>query len=299
MRVSEAGGEAQPLTTGNDDVQHRWMDSLPDGKGVLFTLYSGSTDAARIAVQSPDMTEPMVLADGTDPKYVPTGHIVFARAYALWAMPFDLEQLTVTGEPTPVLEDVDVNPGGFAQFAVVDDSALVFVPIGGGADFQQQLVWVDREGIEEPLDQSPQVYDQVRISPDGRRTAAAILAEGNYDIWIVDNQRGTSERLTSDPGEDRHPAWTPDWRQVAFYSAGRDEGPGIFWQSAEGTNDPERLSSGEHRQLAWAPNGTQLLFFDSNSGSLGLSDLDDGSSRTLVGGDGTVQLDPAVSPDGR
>ena len=97
MRVSEAGGEAQPLTTGNDDVQHRWMDSLPDGKGVLFTLYSGSTDAARIAVQSPDMTEPMVLADGTDPKYVPTGHIVFARAYALWAMPFDLEQLTVTG----------------------------------------------------------------------------------------------------------------------------------------------------------------------------------------------------------
>ena len=45
---------------------------------------------ARIAVQSPDMTEPIVLADGTHPTYLPTGHIVFARDYALWVVPFDL-----------------------------------------------------------------------------------------------------------------------------------------------------------------------------------------------------------------
>ena len=87
---------------------------------------------------------------------------------------------------------------------------------------------------------------------------------------------------------------------MAFFSQGRDGGAGIFWRSAEGTSDPERLSSGTHRELAWAPNGTQLLFLDNvaQSGSLGLLDLDDGSSRTLVGRDGVSHNDPAVSPDG-
>ena len=72
----------------------------------------------------------MVLTDGTDPQYVPTGHIVFARANSLWAMPFDLEQLRVTAEPTPLLEDVQVNNGGLAQFAVAEDGALVYAPSG-------------------------------------------------------------------------------------------------------------------------------------------------------------------------
>ena len=71
-------------------MSHRWLDSLPDGTGVLFTLWSGSLGRARIAVQSPDMTEPIVLADGTHPTYLPTGHIVFARDYAFWVVPFDL-----------------------------------------------------------------------------------------------------------------------------------------------------------------------------------------------------------------
>ena len=89
------------MTTPDDGVAHLWVNSLPDSKGLLFTLWSGSLNTARIALQSPDMTEPTVLADGTHPTYVPTGHIVFARENALWALPFDVERLTVMGEPIP------------------------------------------------------------------------------------------------------------------------------------------------------------------------------------------------------
>ena len=301
MRVREAGGEAQPVTTGDNDSAHQWLDSLPDGKGVLFTMWSGALDTARMAVQTPGMAEPMVLVQtGTFPKYVPTGHIVFARANSLWAMPFDLERLTVTGEPKPVVDGVHVNIGGFAQFAVADDGTLAYIPSGGGANSQRQLVWVDREGIEEPLDQSPQGYEEVRVSPDGRHVAATIMDQGNRDIWIVDTERGTTERLTSHPSTDAYPSWTPDGRQIAFYSAGQGGAGGIFWRSAEGTDDPERLSTGSRRELAWAPSGRQLLFRDLDGrNSLGVLDLDDGSSQTLVGGDGTSHSDPAVSPDGR
>ncbi len=49
-----------------------------------------------------------------------------ARENALWAMPFDLERLIVTGEPTPVVEDVQVNSGGLVTYAVADDGSLAY-----------------------------------------------------------------------------------------------------------------------------------------------------------------------------
>ena len=297
-QVAASGGEPQSVTTVSREdgsVGHSWMDALPDGRGVLFTIWSGSIGNARVAVQSLDAGEPRVLLDGTHARYVPTGHIVFARADSLWAVPFDLAQLTLTGEPIRVVEDLRVGGNGLANFAVSDDGALVYV---SGIAPDQSLVWVDREGIDDPLDQPPKDYEAVRISPDGRRIAASVGSGESADIWIVDNQRGTSEPLTSHPSDDGQPAWTPDGRKVAFYSAGRDGGPGIFWRSAEGTDDPERLTSGQHREPAWAPNGTQLLFVDIGAQtSIGVLNLDDGSARILVGGE-ERHFDPAVSPAG-
>ena len=301
QQVAASGGAPQPVTTVNREdgsVGHSWMHALPDGRGLLFTDWSGSVGNARIVVQSGDAGEPRVLLDGTHPRYVPTGHIVFARGASLWAVPFDLSQLTLTGEPAPVVEDLRVGGSGLAHFAVSEDGVLVYV---SGTARGRTLVWVDHEGIEEPLNQPPQDYEQVRVSPDGRRIAAPVADEESEDIWIIDSQRGTSAPLTSHPAQDLHPAWTPSGRRVAFYSAGRDGAPGIFWRSTEGTDAPQRLSSGQHRELAWVPDGRQLLFAEIVSGpraSLGVLDVEDGSSRTLVD-DGVNHFDPVVSPSGR
>ena len=104
-RVSAAGGRAEPLTKLEpSERSHRWPSFLPGGKAILFSIQptGASFDDALIALRSLDTGEQRVVAQGgASPVYLPSGHIVFARAGALLAMPFDLRRLEVTGPPVP------------------------------------------------------------------------------------------------------------------------------------------------------------------------------------------------------
>ena len=98
---------------------------------------------------------------------------------------------------------------------------------------QRRLVWVDREGQEDPAVSAPRSYDGPQLSPDGRRLAVAISGEHGMDIWIHDLARNIPTRLTFDPGMDRWPVWTPDGRHVVFTSA-RDGAPNLYWKAVDG-----------------------------------------------------------------
>ena len=306
MRVSAAGGTPQPVTTTNVDERensHRWLDALPDGKGVLFTIWSGQVGTARIAVQSLEAAgEPQVLVDGTDPRYVPSGHIVFAREDSLWAVPFDLERLTMTGEPNPVVEGVQVNTGGWAQFAVADDGTLLYAPVRGGGG-AQTLVWLDRDGRQEEL-LGTGGYHSVDISPDGGRIALELADEdGRSDVWTYDVARGTLNRLTSDPAEDRTPLWTPDGERIVFGSQ-RDGPWGLFWRAADGTGDVESILTYEDTVAlapkAWSPDGTKLLFHRRIRGQndIGVLSMEGDRSAELLFQEEVHEERPSVSPDG-
>ena len=179
MKVSAAGGVAEPVTTVDADqgeAGHRWLDVFPDGKAVLFTVWSTSLGDARIAVRSLETGEQRVLVDGTSPRYAPTGHIIFGRDGSLWAVPFDVDALEVTGPITPVLEGVQINPGGLAQFTLAGDGSLAYVPGTVGGLLEGTLVWVNRDGREvEPIADEPLLFPRyLRLSPDGRRLALTI-----------------------------------------------------------------------------------------------------------------------------
>ena len=305
MRVSQAGGDAQPVTIAPAGLEHRWVDSLPDGGGLLFTLWSGTLDTARIAVQSPDMTEPRVLADGADPTYVRTGHIVFARERSLWAMPFDLEQLTVTAEPMPVIEDVQVNPGGLALYAVSDDGSLVYAPDTGAVLPTRELVWVNRNGDEEPVASPPRDYRSVSLSPDGTRAAVEIVGNGR-DIWVEELSRGTLTRITSDPGEDTHPLWSPDGQRLLFPSA-RSGRPELLWKSAEGTGEVDVLidldvTARDPRPFSWTPEGTAVAVAVQNPNTgvdIGMVSIEGAANWEPLIQTQASEREPAISPNGR
>jgi serine/threonine-protein kinase len=131
----------------------------------------------------------------------------------LMAVPFEVKRLQVTGAPVPLAEGVQVIPSvGEASFAVSPTGLLIYAPGPAvTANAERTLVWVDRQGNEQPIAAPPRAYAYARLSPDGSRIALDARDQEN-DIWVYDIARGTPTRLTFGPAADRFPVWTPDGR---------------------------------------------------------------------------------------
>ena len=169
---AQAGGVSEPLTTlGEGEVAHLAPDVLPNGEAALFTVRTGA-DGDQIALVALDTRDRRSLSlQGTRPRYVSTGHIIFARDNALWAVPFDADRQEVTGLPVPVLEDVPVsNNNGYDQAAVAKNGTLMYLA-GSVRNSNRSLVWVDRDGAEEAFATEPRLYAAPRVAPDGTRVA--------------------------------------------------------------------------------------------------------------------------------
>ena len=180
------------------------------------------------------------------------------------AVPFDPQRLTVTGAAVPVVEGVLQSAStGAAQYSLSATGSLVYVP-GGVQAAQRRLVWVSRNGAEQPLAAPAHAYRFPRLSPDGRRVAVAI-AEQETQVWLYDLSRETLTRLTFEGNANRNPAWTPDGKRIAFQS-NKEGPPNIFWQLADGSGGLERLTTSEYIQapISWSPDGQLLAFVEVN-----------------------------------
>ena len=267
QRVSAAGGEPAVLTKPDSergDRDHLWPEFLPGGGAVLFTIYPaiGGPDNAQVAVLDLKTGASKVLVrGGSHAHYVPTGHLVYGVAGTLRAVPFDLERLEPTGTPAPVLEGVWTTPLGAANFAVAANGSLVYVAGLARPFSRNTIASVDRQGRVSPLPGvPPDLYRDVRVSPDGARLALATRT----DVSTYEFARATLSRLTTDPAEDRSPLWTSDGQRIVFTSrrAGYLE---LFSRQADGTGADERLLSRAKNLIdlhadGWSPDGSHVLF---------------------------------------
>ncbi|MEN3336361.1 MAG: tricorn protease, partial [Acidobacteriota bacterium] len=83
------------------------------------------------------------------------------------------------------------------------------------------------------------------------------------DIWVAPKTGGSAVRLTSSPGEESFPRFSPDGRKIA-YSASYDGNGDVFVVSASG-GEPVRLTHHPmpDRVIGWTPDGTRVLFASS------------------------------------
>jgi eukaryotic-like serine/threonine-protein kinase len=304
-RISESGGAASSLgiAEANSGSVQSWPYLLPGDDALLYTVASpGNVTDGRIDlwVQSSGEVRTLI-QNGYNARYVPTGHLVFVRAAALWAVPFDAERLQTTGPERPVIQGIQTNTQrGETPYAFSEDGLLVYLPGGETNALTAQettLVWVDRDGNEEILPQARN-FGRWAVSPDGRQLAVSILDSGNnQDIWVYDLARQTLSRLTFDNADDRFPVWTPDGERIVFHST-RDGG-GLWWRAADGTGAAERLLADAANPIPYAftPDGAQLLY---NAGG-NIYTLTPGAevpAQALIQSEfGTIR--PDLSPDGR
>jgi serine/threonine protein kinase/Tol biopolymer transport system component len=268
QQVSDAGGTPQPLTRfEKGEVSHSWPEFLPDGKAVLFAAAPNAINwsNSQVAVQSLGTGERRnLIQGGTQPRYAPSGHLVYAQGGNLMAVPFDPQRMAVMGTAVPVVEDILQSPtGGYAQYSFSATGSLVYVP-GGVQGTQSKLVWISRNGAEQPLAAPAHAYLGPRVSPDGQRVAVGI-AEQETQIWLYDLSRETLTRLTFEGNYNYAPVWTPDGKRIAFQS--NKEGPlNLFWQLADGSGGLERLTTSEylHAPQSWSPDGQLLAFIEIN-----------------------------------
>src|SRR5262245_32810936 len=91
-QVPAGGGQPRQITKPELGDSHGFPEALPGGKAVLFTIWSGSFEGPRVAAVDVAGGSPRVLVQaGSSPKYVKTGHIVYADRGALRAVGFDAD----------------------------------------------------------------------------------------------------------------------------------------------------------------------------------------------------------------
>jgi serine/threonine-protein kinase len=311
--VTSEGGSPQPITQLNREKQeltHRFPQHLPKGKGLLFvsSASNGNYNEATIEAQSLQTGQRKTLQRGAYfGHYLPSGHLIYMRQGVLFAAPFDLDRLELSGAPVPVLEDVPTGDlSGTAQFDFSQTGTVVYRS-GKEALGENSIFWLESSGKTQRIGANPAGYTSPRFSPDGSRLALAVTQGGKSDVWIYDLDRETMTRLTSQPGDHMAPVWTPDGKRVAFLSVGQ----GIAWMRADGGGEVQRLTESSRMQVpaSFSPDGKRLAFMDFLPGTTGgiftlpieFADQEHpkpGKPEPFLQTTHT-ELNPAFSPDGR
>jgi len=269
FRISANGGtpvQVSKLDAAKNERTHRWPQVLPDGKAVIFTVGTNdspdSYERSNIEAAVFTTNERRVILQGASmARYVPSGHLVFARGGGLYAVPFDAETLSTSGTPQLVQQGVSGDETtGAAHFAIGDDGTLAYIPGGTGAN-QRRIAWADRGGKLEPIAIPAAQYNDLRISPDGSRMAVLTGSSGSGDVWVYDLARLTSTRLTFNLSN-AAPVWSADGRTV-FYSEIQPSGGSVLMQRpADGSRDAQSVTSVTNTAYLKAINrdGTTAIF---------------------------------------
>ena len=141
LEVSDRGGDARVVhdIRGNE-VDFHYVSALPEDRGFLFVVHDGDT-FGKVATWTG--TERKALLDQPGeatgyPLYASSGHLIYHRdGRGIWAIPFSLDRLEVTGDAFPVAPDG-------TQPTVAADGTLAYVPVVPRV--RSRLVRVDRSG---------------------------------------------------------------------------------------------------------------------------------------------------------
>jgi serine/threonine-protein kinase len=247
-----------------EELGHWWPQLLPDGEHLLFTAYRSPADSSRIRVVSlrtGDVTT--VLRAGFSARYTPSGHLVFARGSALYAIMLDVDALVTSGPVELVADGVAVEPqSGRAHYGLSDSGTLVYATAGDVLP-PSRIVLVERAtGEETELPPPPDVYQAPALSPDGRTLVLTVRRPGTArDVVTFDlGSVGRFQYLAQAATDEFAPLWTPDGERVVYVC--EDRAFDLCWRAPNSGEPVRKLWTSGHDKIpsSFTPDGERLVF---------------------------------------
>ena len=134
--------------------------SCRGGRGILSTILDAAANTQRVAVLNlRNQSKKVLIDDASNAHYIDAGYLaVDIHNRECRRSLFDLDRLAVQGEPVTLARDVLMGTSVGAYYAVSQTGTLAYVPATATPNAPRTLVWVDRKGIETPLNVPARPY---------------------------------------------------------------------------------------------------------------------------------------------
>ena len=294
------GAESKTLATMSGwPTNIRWS---PDGSVLRFTLKDQKTNSTALWE---------ILADGKNPRELFPGwhnppaeccgvwtadgkHFLFASQGSIWELPEKSAWFRKNNS-----EPIHLTSGPLALFSPLpskDGKKLFVVGRRPRGELVRQESGSDRlipflNGIS---------VEHLAFSDDGRWITYVSFPEGT--LWRSKSDGTERLQLSNPPLYASLPRWSPDGRQIVFFSVTPGKPPRIYIVLANGGTPKELLPEDDHAQADpyWSPDGSSLIFGSAYaSASVGIRVLDMKTRVLSTLPDSQDLFSPRWSPDGR
>ena len=278
FRIPASGGTPTPATTLDEtrkEYGHRFPTFLPDGEHFLFAALPGKAGKFDIVAGSlADSSRTLVGSMESAPVYAAPGWLLYGRQGLLTAQRFDASTLKTIGDPVSLVDEPTsiLDPAtSFTAGHSVSVTAAGTLAYFSAPSTNTAASWYDTAGtLLGELALPPGHYETATISPDGTQAAfVRSTSPSESALWVVDLARGNTSPISSGPGRNDTPVWSPDSKRVVF-AADRD-GPQDLFVKTLGDSAPEqplhRSSVPFGGPSAWSPDGQWIILTQLDPGT--------------------------------
>ncbi|MEK7407166.1 MAG: winged helix-turn-helix domain-containing protein [Acidobacteriota bacterium] len=250
-----------PRSVTTENRMESWPAWLPGSKEIVFsggnasadtTLFrapaSGAARAVRMQGIGPSAYFPSVSAGGT---------LVYSSQGPSFASIHRLEIPSDPGSP-PKVSDI-ASSTYLQQFPV-------YSPDGAHIAFESERsgcreIWVsssDGTQLRRLTRFDGPAVQGVQWSPDGTRIVCSVALRGQREIYLIDSQRGTPQRLTADVYDDGGASWSRDGKWIYFHS--NRSGEYQVWKMPAAGGESLQLTSSGGFVPQESPDGRFIYF---------------------------------------
>lgn len=311
--VPAEGGESRQLTTGQAG-ENRGRFS-PDGKSILYI--SAAVGGSQVWIAGFDSQSGTLIGEARQLTLLST-----EADGALWAS--DGKNILFVSEVYPDCRDDACNKARDEALTKSPVKAKIFTHLfyrhwSSYTRFKRSHLFVVPAEGGTPVDITPGDHDVppfslggqdlYAISPDGQEVAFTSnideveATSTNNEVFVVPISGGTPKKISSSPGSDSTPLYSPDGRYIAYRSQARAGYESdrfrlfLYDRKSGATTDLTRNFDRWVDAFAWAPDSSAIYFGSEDHGMAPLwrVGMNGGEPQKIIAG---FNDEPAVSPDG-